>query len=412
MDGRTRIDASGLVVAPGFIDLHRHGQDDENYRHAALDGVTTALELEVGTRDVERWYQERQPARLINYGVSIGHMGVRMAVLDDPGTFMPAGVAASKPATDEQIDEMKRRVDEGLRQGAVAVGLGPAYTPAASQWEVLEMFRVAAEHGATAHIHLRRGIEGLQEAIANATVTGAPLHVVHINSTGGNFVGPMLQIIADAQARGMDITTEAYPYNRGSTGIESALYDNWERLTDEQIGQILWAATGEPLTRETFAKYRKQGGWVIQAPGRMENVQRAINSPLTMIASDGSQMKDGMGHPRSTGTYSQVLGRYAREAKTLTLMDALRKMTLMPAQRLEKRVPQMRQKGRVSVGADADLVLFDPVRVIDRSTYQQPGLAPEGIIHVLVNGVAVVSDGKAVPNVAPGLPVRAPLTPR
>jgi dihydroorotase len=273
---------------------------------------------------------------------------------------------------------------------------------------VLDMFRIAGRHGAPAHIHLRRGVEGLQEAIADAAVTGTPLHVVHINSTGGNNVGQMLAMIADAQKRGLDVTTEAYPYNRGSTRIESSLYDNWERLSDEAIGQILWAATGEPLTRESFARYRKMGGSVIQAPGRMENVHTAINSPLTMIASDGSQMHDGMGHPRSTGTFTQVLGRYVREARSLSLMDALRKMTLMPAQRLERRVPAMRNKGRLRVGTDADLVIFDAARVVDRSTYQRPALTPEGIAHVLVHGTPVVAQGRVIEGVAPGRAVRAP----
>lgn len=410
--GRTVIDATGLVVAPGFIDVHRHGQNDENYRHAALDGVTSSLELEVGTRDIESWYRERAPGRLINYGVSIGHIGVRMAVMGDAGDFLPSGPAASAAATPEQVAEMARRLDEGLRQGAVAVGFGTAYTPAASPWEVLEMFRVAGRHGASAHIHVRRGVEGVQEALANAVVTGTPLHVVHINSTGGNDVGRMLVLISEARQRGLDVTTEAYPYNRGSTRIESAVYDNWERMSDEDIGQILWAATGEPLTRESFARYRKQGGSVIQRPGRMENVQQAINSPLTMIASDASTMRDGRGHPRSTGTFSQVLGRYVREAKSLSLMDAVRKMTLMPARRLEARVSGMRNKGRLRVGADADLVVFDPVRVIDRSTYQQPALAPEGIQHVVVAGEPVVANGRVVDGVAPGRAIRAAIAPR
>jgi len=407
LTGSRRIDAGGMVVAPGFIDLHRHGQDDENYRYAALDGVTSVFELEVGTADVDRWYREREPGRLINYGVAIGHIPVRMAVLGDPGEFLPSGSAATTAADDAQIREMARRLEEGIRQGAVAVGFGTAYTPAASPWEVLEMFRVAGRFGVPAHIHVRRGIQGIQEAMADAAATGTPLHIVHINSTGGNQVGPILDLIADARRHGLDVTTEAYPYNRGSTRIESSLYDNWQQLSDEAIGQILWAATGEPLTRESFARYRTQGGSVIQAPMRIENVEMAINSPWTMIASDGSQMRDGMGHPRSTGTYSQVLGRYVREAGSLSLMDAIRKMTLMPAQRLERRVPAMAGKGRIRVGADADIVVFDAARVIDRSTYRQPALPPSGIEHVLVNGVPVVRNGQLEKGVSPGRGIRA-----
>ena len=407
--GKMTIDATGHVVAPGFVDLHRHGQNDENYRYAALDGVTSVMELEVGTPDVEAWYREREPGRLVNYGVAIGHIGVRMAVLGDTGDFLPSGPGASAVATEAQVAEMARRIDEGLQRGAVGVGFGTAYTPAASPWEVLEMFRVAGRHRAPAFIHVRRGVEGVQEALANAVATATPLHIVHINSTGGNDVGRMLALIGDAQSRGIDITTEAYPYNRGSTRIESALYDNWERMSDADIAEITWVNTGEQLTRESFARYRKQGGSVIQRPSRIENVQTAINSPLTMIASDGSQLREGRGHPRATGTFSQVLGRYVREAKTLSLVDALRKMTLMPARRVENRVPAMRNKGRLKVGADADVVVFDPERVIDRSTYQRPSLAPEGIAHVLVAGTAVVTNGRLNNVAPPGRAIRAPI---
>lgn len=143
--------------------------------------MTSSFELEVGTGDIARWYSERAPGRLINYGVAIGHIPVRMVVLDDKGDFLPSGPAVGVAATEAQVEEMKRRVDEGLRQGAVAVGFGTAHTPAASPWEVLEIFRVAARHGASAHIHVRRGVEGIQEAVANAAVTGAPLHIVHLN---------------------------------------------------------------------------------------------------------------------------------------------------------------------------------------------------------------------------------------
>jgi N-acyl-D-aspartate/D-glutamate deacylase len=134
----------------------------------------------------------------------------------------------------------------------------------------------------------------------------------------------------------------------------------------------------------------------------------AIKSPLTIIASD-AYWQNGTGHPRTTGTFSRILGRYVRETHTLSLMEAINKMTLMPAQRLEARVPSMRQKGRLSVGADADITIFDPATVIDRSTYREPSLPPVGIQHVIVNGVSVVANGRAVEDVAPGRAVRTPI---
>jgi N-acyl-D-aspartate/D-glutamate deacylase len=407
LSGRETIDAAGLVVAPGFIDLHSHQQTDETYRCQVLDGVTSAFELEVGTADIDAWYRDREPGRAINYGVSVGHIPVRIAVMHDPSTFLPSGDAAHKVASPAEIAEMTRRIDDGLRKGAVSMGLGPSYTAAATQWEVLEMIRVAGRHHASVHVHIRGGMAGLEEVIAGAAVTGAPLHIVHINSSGLAQTHEMLQVISEAQSRGLDVTTEAYPYSAGMTEITSANYDGWEQWPAERFATLEWPSTGERLTRETFIKYRKIGGPVIGHSNTDEMVAVAINSPLTAIASDG-YMLNGIGHPRTSGTYSKVLGRFVREAGSLTLMDALRKMTLMPARRLEARVPAMRNKGRIRVGADADLTTFDAVHVIDRATYREPSLPPEGIHHVLVNGVPVVRAGKFVSGVAPGRAVRAP----
>src|SRR2546425_7311435 len=374
IQGRDTIDARGLVVAPGFIDIHAHGQTPETYRFYSLDGVTTALELELGTGDVAAWYRERNAGELINYGVSIGHIKVRMAVLHDPGTRMPVGDGAYRAATPAQIGEIAQRIEIGLREGAVDIGAGFPYTPAATRAELLAVFRVAARMKTPIHVHIRPGVSGLKEALALAAETHAPLHVVHINSAGLAETPVMLEMISDARAHGRNVTTEAYPYDAGITQIQSAtIQDVYKNAPDERLAELEWPPTGERLNRESFEHYSRIGGPVVSHTNKERVVAVAVTRPLTMIASD-AYWQDGTGHPRTAGTFARVLGRYVREARanvgaqhaaplptdTISLIEAIRKMTLMPAQRLERRVPAMRQKGRLRVGADADITIFDP----------------------------------------------------
>jgi dihydroorotase len=420
--GRDTIDARGLVVAPGFIDLHAHGQTPETYRFYALDGVTTALELELGTSDVAAWYDERKGGERINYGVSIGHIKVRMAVMHDPGTRMPVSDGAYRPASPEQIGEIAKRIEIGLREGAVSIGAGFPYTPAATRDELLAVFRVAAKAKTPIHVHIRPSVAGLNEVLSLAGETHAPLHVVHINSAGLSETPAMLQIITEARGKGRDVTTEAYPYDAGMTEIQSStVQDVYRDVPDERLAELEWPRTGERLNRESYARYTRIGGPVVIHTNTEPMVALAITSPLTIIASD-AYWQDGTGHPRTTGAYARVLGRYVRAARanvgaqhaaplptdTLSLMEALRKMTVMPAQRLEARVPAMKQKGRLGVGADADITIFDSGTVMDRSTYREPSLPPVGIQHVIVNGVSVVANGQAVESVTPGKAIRAP----
>jgi N-acyl-D-aspartate/D-glutamate deacylase len=405
LNGRTLIDAKGLVVAPGFVDLHQHGHTRDAYRLKAADGVTTALELEVGVGDVDAWYADRAGTAAINYGASIGHIPVRMAVLKDPGNFLPSGPASQREATDAELEQIKAGIRRGLERGAVGVGFGIAYTPQAARSEILDVFVEAGRAGAPAFVHMRGGdaLASTQEVLALAVATGTPLHIVHVQSTGGRQTGTVLRLIGMARERGVDVTTEMYPYTASATRIESALYDNWQQFPDSRFPTLLWPATGERLTRETFAKYRAIGGTVISFGNTEEVVTLAAGNPLTMIASDGSLL-----HPRGSGTFARVLGRYVRDQKTLTLADALRKMTIMPTRRLEKLIPSMQRKGRLAVGADADITVFDAERVIDQATYEKPATASAGIRHVLVGGVAVVRDG-AIQDARPGRPVRGPI---
>jgi dihydroorotase len=406
--GRDTVDARGLVVAPGFIDLHAHGQTPETYRFYSLDGVTTALELELGTSDVAAWYRERSAGERVNYGVSIGHIKVRMVVMHDSGSVMPVSDGAYRPASPAQIGEIAQRIEIGLSEGAVSIGAGFPYTPAATRDELLAVFRVAAMAKTPIHVHIRPSVAGLNEALSLAGETHAPLHVVHINSAGLAETPVMLEMISDARAHGQDVTTEAYPYDAGMTEIQSAtIQDDYRAAPAERLAELEWPPTGERLNRESFERYSRIGGPVVVHTNTEQMVAVAITSPLTIIASD-AYWQSGTGHPRTTGTFSKVLGRYVRDAHSLSMMEAIRKMTLLPAQRLYARVPAMRQKGRLRVGADADITIFDASKVLDRSTYREPSLSPVGIQHVIVNGVSVVANGRAVESVAPGKAVRAP----
>jgi dihydroorotase len=412
--GRIEINATGLVVAPGFIDLHSHGQSPENYRYKAMDGVTTALELERGASPISEWYTERKGKALVNYGASIGYSPVRMAAMKDSGEFLPRDAAMNRPATPEEQKAMAAAMQKGLDEGALGMGLGLAYTPSASHEEILDLFYMAAKWRRPIFVHMRDAgtsvpgiFESLQEVIGDAAASGAPLHIVHITSMAQKKTPEALRMIEGARARGLDITTEAYPYIAGQSFIESALFaPGWQVKQGGSYSDLQWVATGERLTAESFERYRKQGGRVIIFQNTEETLRMAIADPIVMIASDG-RMEDGKGHPRGVGTYARILGKYVREEKVLSLPDAIRKSSLMPAQRLESMCPQMRGKGRIKIGADADISVFDAARVIDKATFESPAQYSQGFRYVIVGGTFVVHDGKLQKDVTPGDAIRA-----
>ena len=420
LQGRAVIDARGLVVAPGFIDLHAHGQNDENYRVYAMDGVTTALELEVGVGDIPAFYATHQGTSLINYGASAGHIRARMAVMKDGGiergTILPLDSAGYNVASEAQLATIRKQIESGLAAGALGVGMGLEYTPAATRHEVLEAFRAAAKYRAPVFVHTRAtgiaepgsSIESYLEVIGASAITGAPVHIVHVNSTSLTATPRTLALIQEARERGLDVTAEAYPYSAGMTELASRLLDKFANGPDSMFAKLMLVSTGERLTRATFAANRTPGAMVILFLNTPDMEALAVTSPLTAIASDGF-LANGKGHPRTAGTSGRVLGYYVRETGQLRLVDAIRKLALMPAQRLEKVAPMFRNKGRIKVGADADITVFDPATVADRSTYQQPALPSVGFRHVLVNGVPVVADGVLKDGTYPGRAARGPI---
>jgi dihydroorotase len=424
--GTREIDVTGLVVAPGFVDLHAHGQDLESSRWQALDGVTTALELEGGALDIVSWYADREGKARIHYGASAGHILARGAAMLggelDVERFLSGASedlqkAAHRPATPDERARVATLLRKGLDEGALGIGMGIAYVPGATREEVHRIFEIAAERRVTLFVHVRyagqvepgSSIEAVQEMIANVASTGASLHIVHIGSSGLRQLPLALELIEGARLRGLDVSTEVYPYTAASTSIQSAIFDDgWREKLGADYDAIEWVETGERLDAESFARRRREGGIIIAHIIPEDMVDLAVSHPLVLIASDGVPFIGGRAHPRGAGTFARVLGRYAREKKSITLMDALRKMTEMPAERLRSFVPEMANKGRLQVGADADITVFDAERVIDRATFAEPAQASFGIVHVLVEGTFVVESGNLVEDARPGKPIRRP----
>jgi N-acyl-D-aspartate/D-glutamate deacylase len=387
----------------------------------AFDGVTTALEMEIGVADVASFLEQKDGHSLINYGTAASHAAARALVFGAPlptGVIGPragipeilpkSGPATNQPATTEQIEAIRERLRAQLDAGGLAIGMGIQYTPGATRLEVIDMFRLASERGVPVYTHVRSfgasepgsDIESVSEVIGAAAISGASLHIVHINSTCLRDAIECLSLVAGARARGLDVTTEAYPYIAGMTLINSALFNpGWREKLGIEYSALQIPDTGERLTKERFEELhnssKPQG--VLMFANTQEVVDKVIPHPLVMIASDGAE-----GHPRNAGTYSRVLAQYVREKGSITLMDAIRKMSLMPAQRLEKSTPAGRAKGRLQEGADADVVVFDPQTVADRATYQAPMEASTGMQFVIVGGTVLIDHGTLVPNAFPG----------
>jgi dihydroorotase len=433
LEGAENVDVSGLVVAAGFIDLHVHGQDAVSYDYMARDGVTTALDLEAGVHGIDEFIADRAGKARIHYGAAAGHIGSRVYVKHgfSTGHALTSATAGGlrgwligivqrwfrptawmyEPADEDERAEIVAALAEQLDAGAIGIGMGLAYTPGAESDEVRAIFALAAERGVPCFVHIRDqesagDLGPLEAVLEHAAQTGAALHVVHINSSSRSAIAEYLARVATARDAGVDVSTEAYPYTAGSTMLESALFDEgWQEHRDIDYGDLQWVATGERLTEQSFEKYRAQGGTVIIHMMQPEWIETAIAHPLVMIASDGMPMVAGA-HPRGAGTHARVLSYYVRERGTITLMQALEKLSLMPARRLEAFVPAMARKGRIRVGADADLAIFDPAAVKDRATFEAALHYSEGFAHVLVEGSFVVRDGALVAGAFPGRGLR------
>ena len=355
-----------------------------------------------------------------NFGASAGHYDARRLAIaqtlkreiDDD---TPPSLYASEPSTPEQIEFALAELARALDEGGIGIGYMPEYMPGTSHLEGLRVFELAAARSTMVFSHQRYGsmvppgtwVEAVQELVADSAITGAPIHICHVTSMNLGRTPIVLDMIDAARARGVDVTTEAYPYTAWSTGLAGPVFEpGWQARYEIDYDDLTIASTGEVVTAETFEKYRAQQMSVVGQGIPESAIEAALSRPGVMIVSDAGDIETGKEHPRGAGNNGRVLGRYVREKKVLTLEDAIAKLSYLPAQRLARVSEDMGRKGRVQVGADADLTVFDPATVADVAKFGDSDHASRGFVHVIVNGVPVVRDTRLVPDVFPGRPVR------
>ena len=420
--GNKTIDASGLVVAPGFIDIHSHTPTLLGQQVNLLDGITTQLELEAGSFPVSFYGEHFRDGAQINYGSSVGHWAVRTKVIE--GVDMPyifagdkiltmAGPTWMQAATAAQIEQMRLLLNQGLDGGGLGIGVLLDYmTEAVSEAELSMLFEVASEREVPLFVHVRRGYTGdpagLVEVIDLALETGASLFVCHITHNAMGGIGDWLAMIDEANHAGANITTETLSYAAGGTSISADVFRrrDWQAIFDISYQDVQWVATGEWLTKETWDKYAKEQptGMVNHHYVKEDWVETALQWPGMMVSTDALPAIDTSipTNPNIAGTFSRLLGHYVREREVLSLSDALARSSLYQAQWMEQASPVFKNKGRIQRGADADIVIFDAQTIAANAVYGDPYLKPTGMLHVLVAGELVVQNGQPEEGPAPG----------
>jgi len=412
LSGRRSIDASGLVVAPGFIDIMSYDPIEPGVWSKIADGVTSAFAMHGGTANPARWYAAYARTKPpVNYGTSFFFAEARVQFIKD----------RYRPAPPEAIPKLRAIAENALRNGALGVSFALEYIPGTSSAEILPIMELASRYDVPVFFHARyadmekpgTNIDALNEIVGYARATHAAVHIDHINSTGGTFSMPRsLAIIDSARGDGIDITACMYPYTYWGTYLNSARFDpGWQQRFHVSYNDLQIGGSSERLTYKSFLKYRRLGRLAVAYAIPDEDNRAALRSQYVMIGSDAVLEPGHNNHPRASGCFSRTIAVYVRDQHVISLMDAVAKMTILPARRLEKAAVAMKLKGRLQVGADADIVVFDAVRIRDQATVEHPEYESEGIQYVLVAGKVVKDLSGLHKNIRPGQAVRGVVRP-
>jgi cytosine/adenosine deaminase-related metal-dependent hydrolase len=449
------IDATGLVVAPGFIDLHAHGQSIPADRMQAFDGITTTLDLEAGVMPVASWYQRQaKQGRVLNYGASTNWAFARIGAMtgsNEESSLEAFGRAMrdkrwmDNVASEPEVSGILDRLSRGLDEGGIGIGILNAYAPGAGVQELTAVCQLAYAHNVPTFTHVaymsRIDPESAAEAyirlIGYAGATGAHMHICHFNSSSKTDIERCAALVAKAQAQGLPITVESYPYGTGSTVLAAAFfsdpefvarngtgYDSVQRVTDgsrfHSREELLAAQAEEPSTLvlwhvldiENNAHHRDLLDMAVLFPNgaiASDAMPWSLPDGSTYTGDAWPLPDDATSHPRSAGTFTRVLRQWVRERQTISLLEGIRKCALIPAQILEASTPAMASKGRLQAGADADVVVFDWETLTDRAEFTAMNRPAEGVRHLIVSGKPVITDGVMDVAIRPGQPVRRPV---
>ncbi len=446
--GDAILDATGCVVAPGFVDLHSHAQDLPGHRLAALDGVTTALDLESGVAPIEAVYaRAAAEGRPLNYGYSAPWAAARMQVL--AGVPRDATIGSmlahlgdpswSRPADAGEVQQILDLLQADLAAGALGIGVIVGYAQASDPSEYLAVARLAAERGVPTYTHARDlvdttpevRVDGAEEVVRAAAETGAHMHYCHVNSTSFQHVDRVLGLVDRVRAEGSVVSTEAYPYGAGMTGI-GAEFLAPERLAARGMTaqSLVYAPTGETVAddqRLLELRAKDPGGLVIvhmldeAEPADVRLLLRSLAFTDACIASDAMPLTwqgppdptawplppSAFTHPRSAGTFAKSYRLLVGEHGLMDVTEFVRRASCNPAAVVAAATSGSVQKGTLAVGADADVVVFDPAEYRDQATYLACTRPSTGVRHLVVAGSPVVRDGVLDLDARPGRPVRA-----